>query len=1170
MGSLGSVYVDLSANTAKFTEGLSKAAYTAQQAGKSISREFSSLQRIASQTFSPFASFSPVASQFSFAISSMARAAVSASKEFGNLKTTSGALISIGAGATAALGSVAIGAIAVATRAAESAAKLDELSQSTGVSTEALSGLGFIARQNGVDTEIMVKGLERMSKSAFAAATAPAAAVNAYTRLGVSVKDSSGQMRTAEAIFTDIANRFVQMADGPAKTALAMQIFGRSGADLIPILDEGGSAIDELMQKARSLGIVISGETAESAEKFKQTMDLMNEAATGASNQLMTQLLPALQAVANALTKTDPGEQSSLSFIIDAVANITKELFVMVDIVASAFTEVAAILVDGTRQVVDVLEGLWMAAAEAMIGNFSGAVGELKQHFGDAAKAGDDFLSYSKKNWSDFQDFVNHLDFHPNFTIEGGFTAAEAFFKRLGPKGSVTADAKTKGLPVAATQKDSVADMIAKLGAEAAAQDSLASATDRSTAAMILQKAAAEATEKISEERTRLLDEETRLEEQLKNATSEGRAPEAAGLKKQIAAVKGYLQELETDTPLIESLFTKIAAGKFADSASDEVQKFLDKTEESIANAQALTRAYGQGPQAVANIQERAKISPFLEQLDDLKQLKDSGAITAQEYGVLASQIDKAIASVHGLSLAEASEAAAKFGEETGLQVSALDRLSAAAFSSAAALRAVETENKVQQFAAANPNVSADDIAKVRAEYQALDAAQHASELATRAAQLDASLGYQREMEELRQIAEIYGQNKDVALAVGAAEYDANRKVIEQWDEMVLKAGTFGEKMHTVLDQIALDAQNAGAKIAESIGRALNSFEDEIAKFVVTGKGSFRQIGEALAESTIKTGLQSLAGGVERKLGIKVPGGPKPSGTSTDPLYVSIVSGMAGHTVGSTSLIGSLFNGLGGFGSGTTPPFLPGPAASPATGILGKITGIFGGAAGAVANAGKNPDGTSGNPYYVIQKGGSSGSGGGLGDLLGGGDTSGDSGGGGGFGDIFGGGSGGDSGGGLIGGSSSSGGGFLSGLTGIFSKIGGGFSSIFSSLGGLASSAGSGIMSMFSGLGGLASSAGGGIMSALGSIGGFFGGFLAGGGDVTPGKAYVVGEKHPEFFVPRTAGTVHPTLQTGGGYRQSNVTVNVNGAKDFDSFRKSQTQIVSEMHAQLAHANSRN
>ena len=60
----------------------------------------------------------------------------------------------------------------------------------------------------------------------------------------------------------------------------------------------------------------------------------------------------------------------------------------------------------------------------------------------------------------------------------------------------------------------------------------------------------------------------------------------------------------------------------------------------------------------------------------------------------------------------------------------------------------------------------------------------------------------------------------------------------------------------------------------------------------------------------------------------------------------------------------------------------------------------------------------------------------------------------------------------------------------------------------------------------------------------FFGGFREGGGDVQAGKAYIVGEKRPEVFVPSTSGTIVPSVNQG-----SNVNINISALDGADAMR---------------------
>jgi len=119
------------------------------------------------------------------------------------------------------------------------------------------------------------------------------------------------------------------------------------------------------------------------------------------------------------------------------------------------------------------------------------------------------------------------------------------------------------------------------------------------------------------------------------------------------------------------------------------------------------------------------------------------------------------------------------------------------------------------------------------------------------------------------------------------------------------------------------------------------------------------------------------------------------------------------------------------------------------------------------------------------------------------------------------------------------------------------------------SAAAGGLSSISSAVGSAIGGTTGSLVSGLGKIVSpilsLFGGFLAGGGDVTPGKAYVVGEKHPEFFIPGARGTVAPSLKTQSA-PNVNFTMNVHNPTDADSFARSHAQIAARWHreAQLA------
>jgi hypothetical protein len=133
----------------------------------------------------------------------------------------------------------------------------------------------------------------------------------------------------------------------------------------------------------------------------------------------------------------------------------------------------------------------------------------------------------------------------------------------------------------------------------------------------------------------------------------------------------------------------------------------------------------------------------------------------------------------------------------------------------------------------------------------------------------------------------------------------------------------------------------------------------------------------------------------------------------------------------------------------------------------------------------------------------------------------------------------------------------------------GNLGSIASLLGG--STGGNGSSGFLSSIGSVVGGIGNGIGGLFGSIASFFGGFLADGGDAQPGRAYIVGEKRPELFMPRSAGTVVPVVPNAkSSYNQTKVELHIHGVTDADSFKKSSAQISSAMGNAVSRGQQRN
>ena len=158
----------------------------------------------------------------------------------------------------------------------------------------------------------------------------PKAAGDAYRTLGVSVTDTSGHLMNSADLLGRVSDKFADMQDGAEKTALAMRIFGREGATLIPLLNQGSEALKFWADFGTKVGAVLSEQAAKSAHEFSEKLTELGVISTGIQNQLMIALLPAIDHITQAFVSFASEGTAIKSFgeIVGVVlVNISKLFF---------------------------------------------------------------------------------------------------------------------------------------------------------------------------------------------------------------------------------------------------------------------------------------------------------------------------------------------------------------------------------------------------------------------------------------------------------------------------------------------------------------------------------------------------------------------------------------------------------------------------------------------------------------------------------------------------------------------------------------------------------------------------------------------------------------------------------------------------------------------------
>lgn len=259
---------------------------------------------------------------------------------------------------------------------------LDEMSQRVGVSVETLSVWKPAAEQSGVSGESFEKGLRKLSTTMLEAATGSEDAARGFSAVGVEFKNQDGTLRATDQVLLDLAERFKAMPDGAEKTALAVQLFGKSGAELIPFLNQGRDGINELAAEMQALGVQMSSETAAQAGNFNDALDKLKLATTSIGNQIIASLLPALNDMAGGMVESAK-QGGTLRVILDGVVLVLKTLALGAATVGKAFVALGEAIGAGVA-----------AAVEALKGNTDGAKAIIADLKGNLIKRLDELASF--------------------------------------------------------------------------------------------------------------------------------------------------------------------------------------------------------------------------------------------------------------------------------------------------------------------------------------------------------------------------------------------------------------------------------------------------------------------------------------------------------------------------------------------------------------------------------------------------------------------------------------------------------------------------------------------------------------------------------------------------------------------------------------------------------
>lgn len=196
----------------------------------------------------------------------------------------------------------------------DAADQVQKLSIRLGASTEALSQYKFVAEQTGTTFNALVKGWEKQGRGISEAALGMGLAKRSLDELGLSAKEL--QQIAPEEQFEILAEEINKLTNQSDKIRIANDLWGRSGGELLQVMENGAQGIRELRDEADKLNLTLSQDQVNAAANANDALNELSKSMTGGLTQAVLDNVTQIETLADSL-KT--GIPAAVNFTVDSL-----------------------------------------------------------------------------------------------------------------------------------------------------------------------------------------------------------------------------------------------------------------------------------------------------------------------------------------------------------------------------------------------------------------------------------------------------------------------------------------------------------------------------------------------------------------------------------------------------------------------------------------------------------------------------------------------------------------------------------------------------------------------------------------------------------------------------------------------------------------------------------
>jgi methyl-accepting chemotaxis protein len=243
---------------------------------------------------------------------------------------------------------------------AEAADDIVTLSSVTGMSTDSIQELNYMADLTDVSLDRIRDSLKETTNKMQEAATGTGDAYEAYNKLGVKITDVDGQLRSAEDVFYDTIDALGQMKNKTERDAIAMDILSESAQELNPLIEIGSDGLKQYAQEAHSMGYVLDNEALTALTEVDDAYQRLQKSQEGAKNQLSAEFAPYLTEFYEKITKLirDGGQALKDSGLVDSFGMLLETVGDIIAPTDQLSSDTVPKLTEALRPLAEIMAGI--------------------------------------------------------------------------------------------------------------------------------------------------------------------------------------------------------------------------------------------------------------------------------------------------------------------------------------------------------------------------------------------------------------------------------------------------------------------------------------------------------------------------------------------------------------------------------------------------------------------------------------------------------------------------------------------------------------------------------------------------------------------------------------------------------------------------------------------